>query len=132
MTRQTIEKKLDSLVKQIVILRDKSCVCCGTVKNLTLGHYYTRGAGSTKYDLENCYAQCEDCNRDHETNRTPMKDHVLRVLGVAGYQNLYQRAWKAEPIKVWELEALYEELKLVRDAYLNSGLDTWGWGRKRA
>ena len=79
-SRKTTVRKLDKLVSQIVIARDGKCIVCSTTQNLTCGHLFSRVAYSTRWDLDNCYAQCLSCNLKHEYDPYPMTEAVKRLL----------------------------------------------------
>ena len=70
-SRKGLVKKLDKLVSQIVILRDKKCVVCGSTNRLGCGHLFTRRYYSTRWDLQYCYAHCWKCNFKNELDRYP-------------------------------------------------------------
>ena len=72
-SRKGLVRKLDAIVKQIVIARDGKCIVCGTTQNLTPGHLFSRVAYSTRWDLDNVYAQCLNCNFRHESDPYPMQ-----------------------------------------------------------
>ena len=75
-TRKGWVRKLDKLVGDIVKARDGKCIVCGTTKQLTCGHLFSRIAYSTRWDLDNCYAQCLSCNFRHESDPYPMTEAV--------------------------------------------------------
>lgn len=120
-------RKLDKLVSQIVIARDSRCIVCGTTKNLTCGHLFSRVAYSTRWDLDNVYAQCLSCNFRHESDPLPMFQAVeaeyLRKTNWPLKYNLKERARNfinalhrkyvtPHKYKTFELEELYEGLKV--------------------
>lgn len=68
-TARDIKLELDELVRQIIRLRDISCItCCLTAADrvLEVGHYYRRGIEPLRWNLVNCNRQCQQCNRLHE------------------------------------------------------------------
>lgn len=55
---------LDSLVREIVKIRDCCCFTCGrTDLILEVGHFVPRRYKATRWDLRNCHLQCINCNR---------------------------------------------------------------------
>lgn len=125
-TRKGWVRKLDALVKQIVVARDGKCIVCGTTKNLTPGHLFSRVAYSTRWDLDNVYAQCLNCNFRHESDPYPMTQAVLK------YQEMYNQVWKdsnewlanlhmtyvtPHKFKTYQLEELYNELSKQLDTF---------------
>lgn len=117
-SRKSMVKKLDSIVKEIVLLRDGGrCVQCGTTNRLTPGHVFSRVSYSTRWDLDNVYAQCASDNLKHEYDAYPFLQVVSTKLGVDGLERLHRRYVTARPFKTWEMEVLYGELQLIRDMY---------------
>lgn len=56
-------KKIADIVFSLWIRkRDGQCFTCGSKKNLQNGHYISRAKNITRYDEENCHAQCVGCN----------------------------------------------------------------------
>lgn len=104
-------KKLDALVKEIVIKRDGLCVVCGTRKNLQPGHLFSRVAYSTRWDLTNVYAQCRSCNFRHEFDPYPLVNYFIEIWGRAKLDTLHRKYVTPRKFKTFELEELYNELK---------------------
>jgi hypothetical protein len=121
LTKKGINRKLDALVRQIVIERDKSCVTCPLWKKykpdyqghslLTAGHLLTRGKGIIKYDLRNIFCQCKTCNYLHEERPEFLTSYAISVLGKEVYDELVFIGNQAKPIKLWQLVELYDNLK---------------------
>jgi 5-methylcytosine-specific restriction endonuclease McrA len=53
--------KLNKNKKQQVLQRDKKCLVCGTLENLTVDHIIPRSKGGTNH-IENLQTLCNDCN----------------------------------------------------------------------
>src|SRR3990167_1611492 len=119
-TRKGLERKLDKLIREIVFLRDASCVTCPIWKEIKPefvgspimqpGHYFTRGALSVKWDLRNVYKQCKTCNFLHQYHREILAKHVLDTLGEKGFKQLILDAHKTRRWVMPELQELYKEL----------------------
>ena len=112
-TRKGIIRKLDKLVSEIVIGRDRSCIVCGSFRNLTCGHLFSRIAYSTRWDLDNCFAQCLSCNLKHEHDPYPMTETV-KAKGI-NIDELHRKYVTPIKFKTFELIELYEKLKLILD-----------------
>lgn len=113
-TRKGWVRKLDALVKEIVIKRDGKCIVCGTTKNLTPGHLFSRVAYSTRWDLDNVYAQCLSCNFRHESDPYPMTTVLINRHGRVWLEDLHRKYVTPHKYKTYELEELYNELsKLI-------------------
>ena len=121
LTRKGLEKKLDTIVKEIVFKRDGDCVTCPFWKEvrpdfvgsvvMQPGHFITRGAHSVKWDLRNVYQQCKTCNFLHEHHPEVLANYVLSVLGEMGFEKLVFDGNKFKKYLMPELEELYEDLK---------------------
>jgi hypothetical protein len=125
-SRKGLVRKLDALVKQIVIARDGMCIVCGTTSNLTPGHLFSRVAYSTRWDLDNVYAQCLNCNFRHESDPYPMTQAVLEIFAGAReikdpndfkydeanekLEALHYKYVHPVKFKTFELEELYNNL----------------------
>ena len=116
--RQKWIKKLDSIVTEICQIRDKKkCVMCGSPAT-HVGHLFRRGLWNTRWDLQNCHLQCDPHNSLHETNRTPYEDWFKSNFIYAHALEYLEKESQIEThFKVFHYKVMYEELKLVRDAY---------------
>lgn len=119
-TRKGVVRKLDKLVSEIVIKRDGRCIVCGSTKNLTCGHLFSRIAYSTRWELgknivgylwpSNCYAQCLSCNLRHEYDPYPMMSKVIGTYGQKLVDDLHREYVTPRKFKTYELVELYEKL----------------------
>lgn len=112
-TRKGLVRKLDAIVKQIVIARDGKCIVCGTTKNLTPGHLFSRVAYSTRWDLDNVYAQCLSCNFRHESDPYPMTNVLINIHGRGWLEDLHRKYVTPHKYTTPQLKELYETLKKV-------------------
>lgn len=87
--RKSLVKKLDTLVSEYTRLRETECVTCGTTEKLTNGHYYSRIAYSTRWDMDNCHTQCVGCNMRHEYDNFNYMRFMLDKYGVEGLEKLH-------------------------------------------
>jgi hypothetical protein len=81
--RQLLDVECMELLKQIVRLRDKSCVTpsssCGGY--LTASHWQKRGKQFTRYDLRNVACQCANHNARHNHYTSYYDAYMLRKYG---------------------------------------------------
>ena len=116
-TRKGLVRALDKLVSQIVILRDKKCVVCGSTNKLGCGHLFTRTYYSTRWDLQNCHAQCRNCNFRHEHDPYPYTEYYLNKFGKQSYDLLHARHVLVVPVKTFQLEILRGELEVILEEF---------------
>jgi len=112
-SRKTLVKKLDKLVSQIVRLRDKKCIQCGTTEKLTCGHLYSRAAYSTRWNLGNCYAQCWPHNFKHEFDWKPMLDAIVNRMGQEYVDELHREYKTPVILKDFMLEEMVKQFEVI-------------------
>jgi hypothetical protein len=68
-SRGTLVKKAHAILRDIVIKRDRGCVCPSPEKGhssiIQAGHLIPSTKGSVRFDLRNVAAQCFSCNGRH-------------------------------------------------------------------
>lgn len=112
-TRKSLIRKCDALVKEIVIFRDKSCVTCGSKSLLEPGHLFTRQVLATRWLLGNVFAQCHSYNLRHEYDPFPLTNYFLGKFGKKAYEELHKVFWHPRPVKTWQIASIREELEAV-------------------
>ena len=114
-SRKTLVKKLDDVVREIVLNRNSKCVVCGSNYRLEPGHIFTRKYYSTRWSLDNVWTQCHSCNLKHVHDTYPFFTWYQKRFGQRKFEELHAKFIHSEPIKDWQLIELYEELKMVLD-----------------
>lgn len=117
--RKKIIKKLDFLVSQIVILRDKKCVCCGSRERLQCGHYVSRRYNALRWDLTNCHAQCGGCNIIHNRNPMPYSKYMIESYGSGILKELENKLIAYNGFKISDLRVRLEEFENTLDNLTN-------------
>lgn len=116
--RQLLERQADSLIRDIVLKRDRLCVCPapknGHTDVLQNGHLITRGRGSVRYDLKNCNAQCSGCNSRHEHFAEIYTLWYIREHGAGSYEDLVAESENVSKLTVEQLQALCDELTAIK------------------
>jgi len=115
-TRKGIVKKLDKIVSEFVIKRDKACVVCGSTVQLGCGHVFSRKAYNTRWMITpdgNCHCQCWSCNFRHVRDQYPYFEWYKGRFGQEKFDRLRRMFKTPVKLKTYELEELYERLKEV-------------------
>ena len=86
---KSLKKECDHLMSLYVIQRDKRCIVCGSLKNLTNGHLFTRRYNAIRWSKINCNSQCLGCNFRHEFDPYPYTHWFLTKYGQDAYDRLH-------------------------------------------
>ena len=111
--RKTLVRKLDTLVSKLVRKRDKYCVQCGTTYRLTAGHIFSRRSYSTRWDLENVFAQCWSHNFQHGFDNYDYYKWYQDKFGVEKFDELRFKFKSSVKYHLADLEELNEELDII-------------------
>ena len=93
-----------------------TCCTCGVVKHwseLDCGHYISRSVFRTRFDPNNCDAQCVECNRMHNGRKAKHRTHLKRRIGLKNLELLEARA-KRSDLERMSVESLLNIMKLYR------------------
>ena len=110
-------KRLDKVFALYIRLRDimpngmGRCISCGKPKpyaQLDCGHYYSRVNMATRFDEDNCHAECQGCNRIKADHLIYYEENLIRKIGVARFQTLRERA---KSTKKWDNDELEKMIK---------------------
>jgi hypothetical protein len=86
-----MKAELDRLTSLIVRKRDGACVQCGSRRNLTAGHLWSRKFVSVRFDLLNIHGQCWNHNKAHSYNPDPYFYWFLQTFGADEVVALFER-----------------------------------------
>jgi|SRR6478609_4503841 len=111
LTLSSLTGKLDHLTSIYVRARDKCCIVCGSTEYLQNGHYISRTFTHTRWDLENCNAQCARCNRMHEIDPVPYSEAMEARYGAGILKKLSLKARSARKMMYPERVLILEDLK---------------------
>lgn len=116
--RQLLERQADVLVREIVLKRDRFCVCPapknGHSNVLQPGHLITRGKKGVRWDLRCVNAQCSSDNMRHEFFPEIYTAWYIREFGTESYQILVKDAEVVEKLSVELLQILCNELTAIK------------------
>ena len=105
-------KRLDKVFALYIRLRDcmpngfGRCISCGKIKpyrELDCGHFFGRSNMATRFDEDNCSAECQGCNRVSSDHLIYYQENLIRKIGVARFSTLRERA---HSIKKWDDDEL--------------------------
>lgn len=91
---KTQKTKLNKLVREYVILRDKMCLRCGKTKNLHASHIYPKGKyRKMQFDVDNVKALCLGCHL-YWWHKSPIeaKEWAEKTLGKRRLSRLKKQA----------------------------------------
>lgn len=120
---QKLVATLDRWFSKYIRLRDSfvsngelffRCISYGKIKSYDeadCGHYINRGHMSTRFDEDNCHAQCKFCNRFDEGNIYNYRERLVNKIGLS--RVLLLEAKKNQTCKLgdFELKALISHYK---------------------
>jgi len=90
--RAKLIRELDRVFSLFIRERDgQRCVQCQSSEELTCGHIYSRRNHSTRWDEENCHAQCWNHNASHSINPHPYVNWFVEKFGYEALEKLHQR-----------------------------------------
>lgn len=109
-------KKLDRVFSEYIRLRDAMggyfrCISCGKIKpyaQADCGHYFSRTKMSTRFDEDNCNAECRSCNRFSADHLDGYRKNLIAKIGQQRFDLL---SFKASQVKKWtdfELKSLID------------------------
>lgn len=116
--RQLLERQADSLIRDIVLKRDRFCVCPapknghGNIR--TPGHLISRTRQSLRWSLLNTSEQCQSCNFLHEHKPEIYTAWFLREFGEGAYQELVKEAENVSKLSLEQLQVLCDELAAIK------------------
>ena len=96
------EEKLDKVFSEFIRLRDSKpygfkafrCISCGRVLPFNMadcGHFVKRSNKATRWDEDNCHAQCIDCNRFRDGNYDGFRHGLEIKLGNGKVEELIMK-----------------------------------------
>ena len=109
--RQRAIINADHWMSMYIRERDKRCYTCGSRFQLTNGHLITRGKMGTRWEEENCKAQCIFCNSDHEINPAPYTDKWKREHGEEAYEALVLKSNTPTKLSVMEIREIGDKFR---------------------
>ena len=96
-----LAKKLDRVFSLYIRLRDAMpngytrCISCGKIKpfeDMDCGHFHSRTHMATRFDEDNCHAECSYCNRFSADHLLGYQANLIRKIGMNRYEKLNVKA----------------------------------------
>lgn len=118
--KNTSKNTLDRIFSEFIRRRDSDqdgytrCISCGKIvkwKEADCGHYVNRKHNSTRYDEQNCNAQCRSCNRFSEGNIQGYRKGLIRKYGEQAVELLEIKKFNTCKLGQFEINALAEEYR---------------------
>lgn len=123
-SKPNLVAKLDKVFALYIRLRDVMpsgygrCISCGKIKpfaELDCGHFHGRTHMSTRFDEDNCHAECRGCNRASSDHLIGYQENLIKKIGIARYDTL---KLKAKSVTHWQDFELEEKIRHYRNEVL--------------
>ena len=121
---KTHKDKLDRVFSEYIRKRDTKdgyfiCISCGRrlpYGQADCGHYINRRHLATRWDEENCNAQCRKCNRFDEGNIQGYRRGLVRKIGEQHVILLESRKYRPTSFSNFEADVLIAEYqRLIKE-----------------
>lgn len=127
-----LKDRLDKVFSKYIRLRDAMpggyfrCISCGKIKPLEqadCGHFHSRIHMSTRYDEDNCHAECRSCNRFSADHLIGYRANLMKKIGEQRFMLLEAKAHGSRKWEGFELEQLIKYYRaLVQKLQKDKGL----------
>ena len=111
----TLVDRLDTVFSRYIRLRDAMpsgmfrCISCGKIKPIEqadCGHFHSRTHMSTRFDEDNCHAECRYCNRFSADHIIGYRENLIKKIGEQRFKLLDIKAHETKKWSHFELEQL--------------------------
>ena len=88
------------------------CISCGKIKpyrELDCGHFFSRTNMATRFDEDNCSAECQGCNRVSADHLIYYQENLIKKIGIARFSTLKSRASSVKKWEDCELESMIKK-----------------------
>lgn len=111
----TLVDRLDTVFSRYIRLRDAMpsgmfrCISCGKIKPIEqadCGHFHSRTHMSTRFDEDNCHAECRYCNRFSADHIIGYRENLIKKIGEQRFMLLDIKAYETKKWSHFELEQL--------------------------
>ena len=117
-----LKAKLDKEFSLFIRLRDCMpngyfrCISCGQIKpfeQADCGHYFSRKHLSTRFDEDNCHAECRYCNRFLADHLEFYREGLIEKIGQQKFDLLKVKAASTSKMSDFEYEQLIKYYKIL-------------------
>lgn len=117
-----LKAKLDKEFSLFIRLRDAMpngyfrCISCGQIKPFTqadCGHYFSRTHLATRFDENNCHAECRHCNRFKADHLEGYRVNLITKIGQQKFDLLKVKAAGTSKMTDFEYEQLIKYYKTL-------------------
>ncbi len=117
--RSRLVKKLDAAFSQYIRHRDSvdgicTCCTCGTrkpIKEMQCGHFISRSKYATRWDEDNCAAQCVGCNMFKQGEQYKFSIYIDQKHYAGKADEILQRSRATQKFTEYELEEMITHYK---------------------
>lgn len=117
-------KRLDKVFSLYIRLRDSKpfgykafrCISCNKTKTFNhadCGHYFSRTHMATRFDEDNCHAECSYCNRFKADHMIGYRENLIKKIGTERFNLLTVKAHTTRKWSVFEIEELIKHYKAL-------------------
>jgi hypothetical protein len=115
-------ERLDKVFSKYIRLRDAMpsglfrCISCGKIKPIgqaDCGHFHSRTHMSTRFDEDNCHAECRYCNRFSADHLIGYRENLIKKIGGQRFLLLEVKAHETRKWSHFELEQLVKYYKAL-------------------
>ena len=115
-------ERLDKVFSKYIRLRDAMpsglfrCISCGKIKPIgqaDCGHFHSRTHMSTRFDEDNCHAECRYCNRFSADHLIGYRENLIKKIGEQRFLLLEVKAHETRKWSHFELEQLVKYYKAL-------------------
>lgn len=125
--------KLDRVFSQYIRMRDSKeynfkyfrCPTCGRVlpvEKADCSHYFSRRHMATRFDPDNCVAECAYDNRFNSSHLHRMGQYLRRKLGDQRFELLEWKHSQTRKWTVWELDELMMYYKALTEQMMEGNV----------
>lgn len=117
-----LKAKLDKEFSLFIRLRDAmpggcfKCISCGQIKpfeQADCGHYFSRTHLSTRFDENNCHAECRHCNRFKADHLEGYRENLIEKIGQQKFILLKAKASGTSKMTDFEYNQLIKYYKAL-------------------